>query len=207
MMSVAELKAQRPEFLLEPSQGYRLIAELSSEAAVTESRPGNIFVDAPCEADGIGYGAWTAINGYSPVSSYAGLDIQGMYGPSPPGSSGGLVVGTLSQYQTAIMKTRFTGWAVLVGTPYYDFPPYPEDMHYVRADLYGYEVTFDELPKLHGPWVIELYKHVLVQGGSTVPPPPDPTICPPRPDWPYVDPAPVPPRISSRSGRVRRSNP
>lgn len=206
MATADELRTLRPTFLTDPSSAYRLVE--SAEGGSQQDRPGDLFIQAAtgAHADAIGWGAWAAISGYSPASSYQAVEIVGMAGFSPPGSSGGYSVPVLSQYQTGVMKTRFSGWAVLVGTPYYDIPPYPESMDYVRADLYGYEVTFDALPRLEGGWVMELYKHILTSGGGEIPEP-ETLICPPRPPWPYVDPVPVPPRISSKSGRVRRSNP
>lgn len=193
----------RPEWLLEPSQGYTLIASAYGEAGPVSARPGEIHVQAPISAgDIIGYGAWCEIEGYGPPVAHAALEIIGLMN-----EEGGVALPVLSQYQQSIMKTDFSGWVALVGTPYYDIPPYPESMTVVRADLYTYEVTGAPDPVIVGPWSLELYVRRLVAGGGATPELPDDMPCPPRLPWPYVEPITVPPRISSESGRVRRSNP
>jgi hypothetical protein len=191
----------RPEWLLEPSQGYVLIGTASGTGDRT-FRPGEISVQAPHDPAALSYTAWAEISGYGPVSSYGAVDIWGMMS-----EEGGVAVPLLSAYQTGIMKDIFSASAALVGTPYYDIPPYPPSMTYVRANLYGYEVTGDDVPHVLGPWIIELYKRMNVGGGGVTPEPPEDAPCPPRQPWPYVDPETVPPRIDSESGRVRRSNP
>jgi len=194
--------------LNEPSQGYRLLASKTGGSRTCD--PGEIFVDAPGGTDdGIFYGAWCAIEGYN-HTDYIGLDIQGTMGASDGVSSPGIAVPVLSQYQNAVMRTTFSAWVALTGQPYYEIPPYPDSMTHVRADLYGHHIVtagFDEVPELVGEWILELYERIPVSGGGGTPEVPEDTPCPPRLPWPYVDAIPVPPRITSESARVRRSNP